>query len=235
MDEALKTNRLRGEEFKRRFFSGRIIDIGCGPDLVVPHAVPFDVEHGDAQYILKYFDKESFDCVHSSHCLEHMKNVETALDQWWGLVKPSGYLVIVVPDEDLYEQGVWPSLFNTDHKATFNLGKQKSWSPVSHDLGALVQALPGAEIIEARVQDNDYDRRFMPGRRTRFGRLLFRVATYRDRLFRTLMRRGIPVYRLNQAIDRLERALGKPVDQTIGSAVAQIQVVARKSAVGSTS
>jgi hypothetical protein len=70
---------------------------------------------------------------------------------WWALVKPGGYLVIVVPDEDLYEQGMWPSRFNTDHKATFNLGESKSWSPVSYDIEALVQALPRAEIIEARL------------------------------------------------------------------------------------
>lgn len=55
MDEATKTNRIRGEEFKRRYFSGQVIDIGCGPDLVVPHAVPFDQEQGDAQRILRYF------------------------------------------------------------------------------------------------------------------------------------------------------------------------------------
>ena len=167
MDEARKTNSLRGEEFIRRYFSGSVIDIGCGPDLVVPHAVSFDVEQGDVQWILNYFEPESFDCVHSSHCLGHMRNVESALAQWWGLVKQGGHMVIVVPDEDLYEQGIWPSLFNPDHKATFNLGKQNSWSPVSRDLGALVRALPDAEIIEACVHDKGYDRRLMPKSLTR--------------------------------------------------------------------
>src|SRR5271166_2368833 len=108
MDEARKTNVLRGEEFKRRFFAGRVIDIGCGDDLVVPHAVPFDLAHGDAQWILNYFEAGSFDCVHSSHCLEHMRDATLALAQWWGLVRPGGHLIIVVPHEDLYEQGAWP-------------------------------------------------------------------------------------------------------------------------------
>ena len=101
MDEARKTNLLRDEEFKRRFFAGRVIDVGTGPDLVVPHAVPFDVEQGDAQWILNYFEPGSFDCVHSSHCLGPLRDPKVALTQWWGLVKPGGYLVIVVPDEDL--------------------------------------------------------------------------------------------------------------------------------------
>jgi SAM-dependent methyltransferase len=227
MEEARKTNIIRGEEFKRRFFSGSVIDIGCGPDLVVPHAVPFDVEQGDAQHMLKYFAPESYDSVHSSHCLEHMRSAESALAQWWALVRPGGYLVIVVPDEDLYEQGAWPSLFAIDHKSTFNLGKQASWSPVSHDVGALVRALPGAEIIEAAVQDNSYDRRLLR-ERGKFGRLLLKLMAHRERFFRKLMHRGVPVYRLGLAFDRLERALGRPVDQTLGPAVAQIQVVARK-------
>ena len=43
------------------------------------------------------------------------------------------------------------------------------------------------------------------------------------------MQRGLPVYRLNRALDGIERRLGKPVDQLFGPAVAQIQVVACKS------
>src|SRR4051794_20067410 len=109
MYEASKTREIRGEDFTRIYFSGSVLDIGCGPDLVVPHAKPFDFEHGDANRILDFLAPESFDCVHSSHCLEHMREPPVALAQWWALVRPSGYLIIVVPDEDLYEQGVWPS------------------------------------------------------------------------------------------------------------------------------
>ena len=115
MDEAKKTNIIRGEEFKLRYLPGRVIDIGCGPDLVAPHAAPDDLAQGDAQWSWLFFEAESFDCVHSSHCLGHMKNVEIALCNWWApLVKPGGYLVIVVPDEDR----MWPSLFNSDHKTS---------------------------------------------------------------------------------------------------------------------
>jgi SAM-dependent methyltransferase len=228
MHEASKTNKLRGEEFKRKYFAGYVIDIGSGPDLVVPHAVPFDVNHGDAQSILNYTQPETFDCVHSSHCLEHMRDVKIALAQWWALVKPGGHFIIVVPHEDLYEQGAWPSLFNPDHKATFNLGKPKTWSPVSFDLCALVRDLPGAEIIEACVQDHGLDHRLVRRPVTGLGRLLFRHAPHRQRLFDRLMGRGFPVYRLNLVIDHIERLLGRPIDQTLGSALAQIQVVARK-------
>ena len=111
MDEASKTERIRGPEFSDQYFSGKVLDIGCGDNLVVPNAIPFDKEQGDAQNILNYLKPSDFDCVHSSHSLEHMRDVPKALEQWWQLVKPGGAMVIVVPDEDLYEQGVWPSLF----------------------------------------------------------------------------------------------------------------------------
>src|SRR6185312_3014562 len=53
-------------------------------------------------------------------------------------IKRGGHLVISVPDEDLYEQGVWPSTFNTDHKITFTLSKKTSWSPVSVNVFSLL-------------------------------------------------------------------------------------------------
>src|SRR5262245_895099 len=115
MNESAKTNQIRGKEFMDRYFQGRVIDIGCGTDLAVTHAEPFDSEHGDANRVLDYLQPEQYDCVHSSHCLEHMAHPEQALRDWWALVKPGGYLVLVVPHEDLYEQGVWPSRFNPDH------------------------------------------------------------------------------------------------------------------------
>ena len=39
-----------------------------------------------------------------------------------------------VPDEDLYEQGQFPSTYNVDHKWTFTILKTTSWSPCSLNL-----------------------------------------------------------------------------------------------------
>src|SRR5260221_7032838 len=38
----------------------------------------------------------------------------------------------------LYEQGVFPSRFNGDHKSTFTISKASSWSPVSVNVLDLV-------------------------------------------------------------------------------------------------
>lgn len=228
--EAQKTNRIRGQAFLEAYFSGSVLDIGCGPDLVVPSARPFDQEHGDANRIGDYFPVESFDCVHSSHCLEHMRDIPAALDGWWSLVRPGGHLILVVPHEDLYEQGYWPSVFNTDHKATFRLDKPGSWSPVSFDLRQLLLPLPGAELIAIEIQDKGYDYRLlrMDGNRswrTGVGRCLLWLARRRRSVFHHL---GLDLPRLDGFCDRIEHFLGKPAAQTDGEAVAQIQAVVRK-------
>src|ERR1035437_3135111 len=157
MDEASKTNKLRGADFAQRYLQGRVLDIGAGKDAVCGWAEVFDQQHGDANHIEEYFPSQSFDAVHSSHCLEHMHHPVAALAGWRSLVKPGGYLILVVPDEDLYEQGIWPSFFNSDHKATFRLDRATSWSPVSHELRVLCESLIGAEIITAEIHSQGYD------------------------------------------------------------------------------
>ena len=82
MDEASKTEKIRGPEFRNKYFLGKVLDIGCGNNLVVPNAVPFDKDQGDAQEILNYLEPNTFDCVHSSHSLEHMRDVPKGLGQW---------------------------------------------------------------------------------------------------------------------------------------------------------
>jgi ubiquinone/menaquinone biosynthesis C-methylase UbiE len=98
----------------------------------------WDMPDGDAQLLAGVRD-ESFDFVHSSHCLEHMRNPAEALHNWFRVLKPNGHLICMVPDEDLYEQGHFPSAFNADHKWTFTLWKAQSWSSQSINLFDLLR------------------------------------------------------------------------------------------------
>ena len=110
------------ERHHKKYMQGEGIDIGSGNDLLYsPYAktIPFDYEDGDANYMEKYNDN-TFDFVYSSHCLEHMINVETALHNWCRIIKPNGYLYMIVPDWTHYEKELWPSRFNPDHKHTFS-------------------------------------------------------------------------------------------------------------------
>jgi SAM-dependent methyltransferase len=223
MKEASKTNRARDDAFRAAYFAGSVLDIGSGTDPVVPHARPFDREHGDANHITRYLAGEAFDCVHSSHCLEHMADPRQALAEWWSLVKPNGYLIVVVPDEELYEQGFWPSQFNVEHRSTFRLNGAPPRSPVSYDLRALLLALPGAQLIDIRRQDDGYDL----ARRWTGPPALGRALLWLDKYRRRRARRH-PDDLVNRAWGRLSEWLHTPVDQTRRDALAQLQAIIRK-------
>lgn len=166
-DETRKANRRRANDpLFARVFHGLGIDIGCGGDRLgrdglfpgIASCEGFDLSDGDAQDILRYKAASSFDFVYSSHCLEHIPDPARALQSWFALLRPSGYLILVVPDEDLYEQGNWPSRFNSDHKWTFTIHKARSWSPRSINLVDLVtNSLSGFSFIRISLVDDGYD------------------------------------------------------------------------------
>ena len=153
--EAKKTLAIWGD-FEKEITKGSGIDIGCGPWPILPHARPFDVSHGDANNIRKYVD-EQFDWVFSSHCLEHMYKPYEAIQGWWELVKVGGHLIVTIPDEDLYEQGVFPSRYNYDHKWTFTVAKLNSWSSHSISIAHLAATLNGGQVRSIELHDQGYD------------------------------------------------------------------------------
>jgi SAM-dependent methyltransferase len=144
-DETGKAARRRVEQDTRyatTFIKGDGIDIGAGPDPVNKYSQQFplisslrawDVADGDAQHMATVAD-DTFDFVHSSHCLEHLHNPYEAFGNWIRICKPGGFIITTIPDEDLYEQGGWPSTFNGDHKTSWTILKKQSWSPVSKNV-----------------------------------------------------------------------------------------------------
>ncbi len=224
MNEASKTHLVRGQAFVDRFLCGRVIDIGCGADLVVPWAEPFDQIHGDAATVSRMRPQGAYDAVHSSHCLEHMVDPVAALADWWSLVKPGGYLVTVVPDEELYEQGMWPSLFNPDHKWAFRMSPAKDAHVL--DVVDLHRRLPGAELIDAARHDVKYSHELMETSRRGFSYANWmRYCGFVDMAHRVGAARFKPELRMWS----YWASQGVPIDQTLGDALAQIQVVVRKS------
>jgi SAM-dependent methyltransferase len=154
--------RLHDSRFATRYFVGDGIDIGAGPDGLGTQQAMFpamrscrawDLDDGDAQFLATVADA-SYDFVHSSHCLEHLHNPVESLQHWLRVLKPGGHLVALVPDEDLYEQGVFPSTFNADHKWTFTISKQGSWSPRSINLAQLLHHFADqARILKIETLD----------------------------------------------------------------------------------
>ncbi|MEL0111690.1 MAG: class I SAM-dependent methyltransferase, partial [Rickettsiales bacterium] len=131
----------------------------------------WDLQDGDAQF-MEGLDDESYDFVHSSHCLEHLNEPLEGLANWFRILKPGGHLVITVPDEDMYEQGTFPSTFNGDHKWTFTVFKTQSWSAKSRNLTELVAGLGEAADVLKIEQLNATFRYSLP----RFDQTLTPIA-----------------------------------------------------------
>jgi SAM-dependent methyltransferase len=162
VDECSKAvaRRLHCPGFATHYFVGHGLDVGSGRDPLsrfaalfplIQSVTTFDVPDGDAQLLAKHPD-DRFDFLHSSHCLEHLRDPFEGLRNWVRVVRPGGHLVVLVPDEDLYEQGVWPSTFNIDHKHTFTISKASSWSPVSVNLTDLFASVADqAEVLKVEL------------------------------------------------------------------------------------
>lgn len=157
--------RLADPNFSRRYFVGKGVDIGGKPDPLALYQAQFervasirtwDLEDGDAQYMASAADGE-FDFVHSSHCLEHLHDPVLGLTNWFRVTREGGHVIVTVPDEDLYEQGVFPSTFNRDHKWTFTIHKHQSWSEKSVNVIDLVRQLgENAELLRVEQLSSTY-------------------------------------------------------------------------------
>lgn len=167
MHESSKSifHKISDSRYATRYIVGDGIDIGSGNDSLAQYFEFFplmrscrswDLPDGDAELMASISD-ETFDFVHSSHCLEHMRNPRTALDNWLRVLKPGGHLLCLIPDEDLYEQGQFPSTFNYDHKHTFTIFKKKSWSGASINLtDILPKTKYETEILKIELMNATY-------------------------------------------------------------------------------
>ncbi len=157
--------RLLSANYATRYFRGSGIDIGGAPDPLalyrslfplVANIKTWDMADGDAQFMAGVAD-ETYDFVHSSHCLEHLNDAREGLKNWFRILRPGGYLTITFPDEDLYEQGTFPSTFNKTHKWTFTIFKPASWSANSLNVVDLASSLgPAAHVIKIEQIDVAY-------------------------------------------------------------------------------
>jgi len=157
--------RMHEPNFSNRYFVGSGLDIGGGPDPLGLYVELFprmrgvkvwDKEDGDAQS-LEGIKPGQFDFVHSSHCLEHLDDPSIGLKNWFRAVKSGGYLIITVPDEDMYEQGQFPSTWNGDHKFTFTISKAASWSQKSLNILDLISKLgEKSELVKLQKLDESF-------------------------------------------------------------------------------
>ena len=143
------------EGFFDKYCQGKGLDIGYGGDPVVANVRGWDFEHGDA-HLLRGLDDASYDFVYSSHLLEHLPDVELALTNWWRVLKPGGYLLLLLPHRDLYEKKTTlPSRFNEDH-AHFFLPDRDEAPDTIGVVPLIIRLFADAEIIYSKVCDEGY-------------------------------------------------------------------------------
>ena len=172
---------LQDTRYATRYFVEDGIDIGAGNDFLGQYSELFplmqsckhwDLPEGDAENLEEVPDL-TYNFVHSSHCLEHINNLRTAVKNWLRVLKPGGHLIVVVPDEDMYEQGIFPSTWNNDHKWTFTTCKHESWSPKSINLTTLAMEISDISHV---LKLEQLDRAFRYGIDQRFDQTLTPVA-----------------------------------------------------------
>ena len=142
--ETQNASQRRGKDFFDRYLRGRsVIDIGCGLRPITEDAFRYDHDEewgidGTRDYdasFMKEVEDESFDVVYSSHTLEHCIVPYLAIRNWWRILKHNGFLIIAVPDRDLYElKTELPAVWNPDHKMFFLTEKEDLPYTINFDL-----------------------------------------------------------------------------------------------------
>jgi SAM-dependent methyltransferase len=168
MHEASKAllRRVADQRFATRYFVGDGIDVGVRGDNLegVLHAFPlisgcrhWYADAGDAAHLTSVADN-SVDFVHAGHVLQRFSQPDTALGNWLRVLRPGGHLIVIVMDEDMYEQGVFPSTFDWSNRWTFTLDKPISWSPRSISLLRFLMSFSDrAQTIKVEQLDTTYN------------------------------------------------------------------------------
>lgn len=130
-------SRLVTDRFYQRVIRGTLLDVGAGNDplymyrgrfpavtawTVIDTVPAFGPSNGPEWIVDDAADippGRTFDCIYSSHCLEHVDDPERVVTAWWRALNPGGHLHIMVPSWWTYERGMWPSARNLDHRTAW--------------------------------------------------------------------------------------------------------------------
>jgi SAM-dependent methyltransferase len=147
-------------------FKGDGLHIGPGNDPLKKHHYPlcesitlvsvpeYTIENDTLKHQLS--DKQ-FDFVYATSLGVYEDEPKDVINHWLSFVKSKGHLILTIPDEDLYEQGYFPSIFNNSHKKTFSIYKHQSWSGKHYNIIDLVLELDSTTCRKIELVDSNYD------------------------------------------------------------------------------
>lgn len=138
-------------------------------------------------------------------------------------------MIIIVPDSELYEQGVFPSIFNNHHKWQFTMDNEVTGNNMIQ-IDDLIEQLQNYKLIAKQLQDFNYDYSLKANGASKF-------AIFTSKIFFKLMYYLIRLHiKLNQKILKaiaktLHNTFGILIDQTLlFDTTAQIQIIVQKNA-----
>lgn len=109
-----------------------------------------------AEFILTKEKERTYDFCYSSNLLEHVKVFQRSLLDFSLITKVNGYLIISVPDFELYEKEIWPPIKNDDHISCFSLDKDY---PINthYNLTKTLSYHHNLEVVKLELADSNYD------------------------------------------------------------------------------
>lgn len=134
---------LWAREFANRLLQGNGVDIGCNrEDWCFPGSEPVDPALD--KYDAYDFPDNELDYIHSSHCLEHLRDYVAALDYWHSRLRVGGVLFLYLPNMD-YQQ-YWNPASNRKHMHYLNPAIMQSYFDLRTDMWGKVFVTQGYDL-----------------------------------------------------------------------------------------
>jgi len=101
----------------------------------------------------------SYDFIHAGSILAEVENPAKVLARWLDVLRPGGYAIFLLPDEDLHGKGRWPNPFNPHHKSSFTIYNERRALPHSINVLDLVRRFAPIAACErvSLVRDHHVD------------------------------------------------------------------------------
>lgn len=136
----------------QKYCIGNGIDLKCGSQKINPFAIGIDMDRKDGKnpelvWDIKEdlpFKNETLDYICAPHLLEYLDNPETAICNWWSILKHGGYLILVVPDKKYMPEN------SPGHKHNWNLGE------FQHDIVDKLSLILSFELVVFKELNNKW-------------------------------------------------------------------------------
>lgn len=151
-----------GEEVKikpiiEKYLVGEVCDIGCGDSPITENAFGIDGRdfpcvkyRTDFLYNLPHdVCGRKWDCVFSSHVLEHLPDLYRAIEEWGMMVKKDGHLILYLPDGDYYNNKENPEHFHDTKYEPFLMWFKRAFCGEAKNFKGEQYASPIFELIES--------------------------------------------------------------------------------------